>query len=68
MADRMQRAERQAAFFKQFPRDTGWVESEEEGRLRMDAAMPNPFLRADGEELLGPSQDASLENLYGSER
>jgi hypothetical protein len=63
----VQRAERQAAFFKQFPRDTGWVESEEEGQARMDAAMPNPSARVDSEEL-GPSSDASLENLYGSER
>jgi hypothetical protein len=60
----VQRAERQSAFYKQFPRDTGWVESEEEGRLRMDAAMP--LARIDSEEL-GPSQDASLENLYGKD-
>jgi hypothetical protein len=46
----VQRAERQAAFFKQFPRDTGWVESEEEGRLRMDAAMPLPTARIDPDE------------------
>ena len=66
MNGHVQRAERQAAFFKQFPRDTGWVESEEEGRLRMDAEgqMPNPTARIDGEEL-GPSLDASLETMYG---
>jgi hypothetical protein len=57
----VQRAERQAAFFKQFPRDTGWVESEEEGRLRMDAAMPNPFLRADSEE---PRVLSTMEDDY----
>jgi hypothetical protein len=50
MSDHPARAKRQFGTYKQFPRDTGYVESQEEGWARMEAAMPNPTAPIDADE------------------
>lgn len=53
-----------AAWFKQESKKYQWVASAAEEAARIEAAMPNPSgLPLD--DVLGPSLDASLENLYG---